>query len=76
MGKHMDTDTNLSGVNTALDQIAEELAASIPDPRAWRSTVLYLVENLQRRAGDAYAFESMLANLCDDLACRIENGEW
>jgi hypothetical protein len=67
---------NFDSLRETLNGIANDIASAQSDPETWRFSLLYLVEILESKAQDPINFESMLANLCDDLAVRVEIGRW
>ena len=63
-------------LNRELEEMAHKIAGQQADPRAWRDSIMYLVATLESHAHDRNGFESMLANLCEDIALRVEGGQW
>jgi hypothetical protein len=59
-----------------LSGAAQDIAGASSHPDTWRASVLYLLEMLESEAPNRHDFESMLSNLCDDLAIRLEDGRW
>lgn len=58
------------------NQVAQDIVGLTDDPFAWRAGVLSLIKILEGKTRDRQAFESMLANLCDDLAMRVDAARW
>jgi hypothetical protein len=72
----MDDMNDMSELQSLLDGAAQELTGMTVDPVMWRNGMIYLMKVLESQSQDREAFESMLANLCDDLAIRLDAARW
>jgi hypothetical protein len=57
-------------LQSLLTEMAANIAAENSDPGAWRLALL------ESKTKNRMAYESMLSNLCDDLANRLEYSRW
>lgn len=67
---------DFNDLQSLLDRTAQDIAGLTHDPGEWRGSVLYLMKLLESKSQDRQAFEAMLANLCEDLAIRVDGARW
>lgn len=68
--------SNSENLREEMNHAAQSIAGASPNADVWRASLISLLEALESKAQDRAAFESMLSNLCDDLAFRLEEGRW